>query len=67
MQIGDLVVAIFTGNGHDHIGIIVAKGRHSDPSGRDLHSAYWDVLFPDGVWCHNEWWLRRLEDADAKG
>lgn len=62
MQIGDLVVATSRGNGHDHIGIIVAAGRHSDP-----HSAYWDVLFPDGVSCLNEWWLKRLEVADAKG
>jgi hypothetical protein len=61
MQIGDLVVAKFRGNGHDHIGIIVAKRR------RDAHSAYWDVLFPDGVSCLNELWLKRLEAADAKG
>jgi hypothetical protein len=63
MQIGDLVVTTPSGIGHEiRVGIIVAKGRHSDP-----YSAYWDVLFPDGVSCLNEWGLKRLKVADAKG
>jgi hypothetical protein len=65
MQIGDLVVDTSRGDGHDHIGIIVAKGHYSDP--HSAYLAYWDVLFPDGVSRLNELWLRLLEAADAKG
>jgi hypothetical protein len=63
MQIGDLVVVKEGCGDEGKVGVILSVvGRLG---GGLFGFAYYDVLFPDGVSCHNELWLERLEAADA--